>query len=259
MRQKTHFAVGLDLLFLLVLSPHTCLTTYLCSHIIHSARKHCHNPENIKSKQQYIPIGCVLTAALTTTRWLWSGGGGGACVCLLSGRCTSGVNPFSLVFTPNLVYTPPLVHTPASGAHPCLWCTPPASGVHPLPLVYTPCLWCTPPASGIHLLHHTSPSPCIPFDHTTSQTPLTTPPFTHPFTPPFMHPFGLKVCWMKPQEVCTLLAFTAKYGVSTNQWTWLCQALLEVSMTTIALWICVCADDWAAELAVKASNDYKLH
>ena len=26
-------------------------------------------------------------------------------------------------------------------------------------------------------------------------------------------------------------------------------------MTTIVLWICVCADDWAAELAVKASND----
>ena len=52
----------------------------------------------------------------------------------------------------------------------------------------------------------------------------------------------------------TLLAFTAKYGVPNNQWTWLCQALLEVSMTTIALWICVCADDWAAELAVKASN-----
>ena len=25
-------------------------------------------------------------------------------------------------------------------------------------------------------------------------------------------------------------------------------------MTTIALWICVCADDWAAELTVKASN-----
>ena len=25
-------------------------------------------------------------------------------------------------------------------------------------------------------------------------------------------------------------------------------------MTTIAVWICVCADDWAAELAVKASN-----
>ena len=54
--------------------------------------------------------------------------------------------------------------------------------------------------------------------------------------------------------IVSLLAFTAKYGVSTNQWTWLCQALLEVSMTTIALWICVCADDWAAELAVKASN-----
>ena len=52
----------------------------------------------------------------------------------------------------------------------------------------------------------------------------------------------------------SLLAFTAKYGVPTNQWTWLCQALLEVSMTTIALWICACVDDWAAELAVKASN-----
>ena len=51
-----------------------------------------------------------------------------------------------------------------------------------------------------------------------------------------------------------LLAFTAKNAVPNNQWTWLCQALLEVSMTIIVLWICVCADDWAAELAVKASN-----
>ena len=57
----------------------------------------------------------------------------------------------------------------------------------------------------------------------------------------------------------SLLAFTAKCGVPTNQWTWLCQALLEVSMTTIALWICVCADDWAVELAVKASNDKLLY
>ena len=56
------------------------------------------------------------------------------------------------------------------------------------------------------------------------------------------------------KKTIALLAFIAKYGVSTNQWTWLCQALLEVSMTTIVLWICVCADDWAAELAVKASN-----
>ena len=52
----------------------------------------------------------------------------------------------------------------------------------------------------------------------------------------------------------SLLAFIAKYGVPTNQWTWLYQALLEVSMTIIALWICVCADDWAAESAIKASN-----
>ena len=55
---------------------------------------------------------------------------------------------------------------------------------------------------------------------------------------------------------CPLLAFTAKCGVPANQWTWLCQVLLEVSMTTIALWICVCADDWAAELAVNASNAF---
>ena len=31
--------------------------------------------------------------------------------------------------------------------------------------------------------------------------------------------------------------------------------LLEVSMTKIALWIRICADDWAAESAMKASND----
>ena len=30
--------------------------------------------------------------------------------------------------------------------------------------------------------------------------------------------------------------------------------LLEVSMTKIAPWIRVCADDWAAESAIKASN-----
>ena len=115
--------------------------------------------------------------------------------------------------------------------------------------------------------------------------------------------------------VNSLLAFIAKYGVLTNQWTWLYEALLEVSMTKIALsvadlgggargvhpprrpnsfnfmqfsgkfykivcwhppgelappwgigtplgkswiqrwlWIRVCADDWAAESVIKASN-----
>ena len=67
----------------------------------------------------------------------------------------------------------------------------------------------------------------------------------------------LQPCNMYMQGIKTLLAFTAKYGVSTNQWTWLCQALLEVSVTTITLWICVCADDWTAELAVKASNEWQ--
>ena len=52
----------------------------------------------------------------------------------------------------------------------------------------------------------------------------------------------------------SLLAFIAKYGVPTNQWTWLYEALLEVSMTEIALWIRVYVDDWTAESAVKASN-----
>ena len=51
-----------------------------------------------------------------------------------------------------------------------------------------------------------------------------------------------------------LLAFIDKYGVLTNQWTWLYEALLEVSMAKIALWIRVCADDRTAESAIKASN-----
>ena len=55
----------------------------------------------------------------------------------------------------------------------------------------------------------------------------------------------------------SLLAFIAKYGVPTNQWTWLCQALLDVSMNTIALWMHVCIDDWSAESAIKASNESK--
>ena len=53
----------------------------------------------------------------------------------------------------------------------------------------------------------------------------------------------------------TLLAFIAKYGIPTNQWTWLYEALLEVSMTKIAQLICVYVDDWTAESAVKASNE----
>ena len=56
-------------------------------------------------------------------------------------------------------------------------------------------------------------------------------------------------------EFVSLLAFIDKYGILTNQWTWLYEVLLEVSMTKIALWIRVCADDWAAESAIKTSND----
>ena len=53
----------------------------------------------------------------------------------------------------------------------------------------------------------------------------------------------------------TLLTFIAKYGVPTNQLTWLYEALLEVSQTKIALWIRVSADDWTTKSAIKASND----
>ena len=55
----------------------------------------------------------------------------------------------------------------------------------------------------------------------------------------------------------SLLAFIDKYGVLTNQWTWFYEALLEVPMTEIAMWIRVCADDWAAESAIKASDGYQ--
>ena len=58
------------------------------------------------------------------------------------------------------------------------------------------------------------------------------------------------ICWhfvlrQKIERVITYLSFIDKYGVLTNQWTWLYEALLEVPMTKIALWIRVCADDWA--------------
>ena len=33
------------------------------------------------------------------------------------------------------------------------------------------------------------------------------------------------------------------------------EALFEVLMNKIALWMRVCADDWVAESAIKASND----
>ena len=59
--------------------------------------------------------------------------------------------------------------------------------------------------------------------------------------------------------MATLLAFIDKYGVPTNQWTWLYEALLEVSMAKIALWIPVCADDWADESAIKASNGFTFY
>ena len=51
-----------------------------------------------------------------------------------------------------------------------------------------------------------------------------------------------------------LLAIIDKYGVQISQWAWLCQALFEVSMNKIALWINVSVDDWSAERAMIGSN-----
>ena len=68
--------------------------------------------------------------------------------------------------------------------------------------------------------------------------------------------------WTRYFVLFSLLAFTAKYGVPTSQWTWLYEALLEVSMTKIALWMLVCTGDWAAESRIKATNaqvyDYRV-
>ena len=51
-----------------------------------------------------------------------------------------------------------------------------------------------------------------------------------------------------------LFELTSKYGVPINQWAWLYQALLEVSMNKIALWINACADDWIVERTIIVSN-----
>ena len=61
--------------------------------------------------------------------------------------------------------------------------------------------------------------------------------------------------WEHVPPTSSLLAFIDKYGVLTNQWTWLYEALLEVSMTKIALWIRVCADDWAGQKCDKSCNE----
>ena len=45
-----------------------------------------------------------------------------------------------------------------------------------------------------------------------------------------------------------------KYGVPISQWAWLYQALLEVSMNKLELWINVCADDWITERMIITSN-----
>ena len=56
-----------------------------------------------------------------------------------------------------------------------------------------------------------------------------------------------------------LLSIVDKYVIPINQWTLLCQSLLEVSMNKLALWINVCADDWTAEMSTIAVNAMFVH
>ena len=56
----------------------------------------------------------------------------------------------------------------------------------------------------------------------------------------------------------SLLAIIDKYGVPISQRSWLYQALLEVSMNIIELWINVCAHDWTAERAEFANKKYYI-
>ena len=56
------------------------------------------------------------------------------------------------------------------------------------------------------------------------------------------------------EVLMSLLAIIDKYGVSIRQWNWLNQALLEVLMTKISLWINDGVHDWTVERAIIAGN-----
>ena len=58
-------------------------------------------------------------------------------------------------------------------------------------------------------------------------------------------------------SVKTLLAIIDKYVVPIRQCAWLYQALSEVSVNKIALWINVCTDDWTAKRVIIAINACK--
>ena len=60
---------------------------------------------------------------------------------------------------------------------------------------------------------------------------------------------------MKWQFGVKLSIYSSESDITSNHRKIWCHTLLEVSMNKIALWKNVRADDWAAELAVIASND----
>ena len=57
------------------------------------------------------------------------------------------------------------------------------------------------------------------------------------------------------KKLRALLAIIDKYVIQISQWAWLYQALLEVSVNKIALWINVGTDDWSTERAILPSNN----
>ena len=65
-----------------------------------------------------------------------------------------------------------------------------------------------------------------------------------------------KISQTGANDTKALLATIDKYGILINQWAWLYQALLEVSLNIIALWISIDVDYWTAEMAVIASNEW---
>ena len=65
---------------------------------------------------------------------------------------------------------------------------------------------------------------------------------------------NLRFMYFSMLFINTLLAIIDKYGVSISQRDWLYQALLEVSMKKITLWIHLGVDDWTAEMATIAIN-----
>ena len=144
---------------LVTLVPHICLSRSTSQHFCQFKRKKKY--DNLQ--QEYIPVGCVPTAALTTTKSskeYVSVLGGAFAVHSYPGVWST--HPYLWTTAMHLV-TPPIECTPQLWCTclsleytPCLCGTFHTSGVRPLPLVYTPTLEYT-PWTDRHLWKHYLP------------------------------------------------------------------------------------------------------